>query len=370
MRLLTAVGLAVGVAVAARAETQSSLVYDFQFEKGPVLPELRVAYETYGKLNAGRDNAILLLHGTSGDRHAFDPIVGPGKTFDTDKYFVITVDAIGGGKSSSPKDGLGQDFPRYTIRDMMAAQHALVTGELELATLRAVAGSSMGSFVGLEWGSIIPRWCAVSILLVPSPKSDSNFQLTIDLMTSVIALDPELARRPLHPQPDRGPAAAPACSPTLGSCPAPISSVCRQSSWPKRWKRPRARSPTGTPIRWSCAMPLAGAHDVSGPFGGDMTTALSQIAAPILILPSVTDRLLGLDSARRIRDGIKHAGPTVSSLSHRRLRRRPRIRRRAGLRRGRVADHLDPSVNLTPGSVSAMVTAVDAAPLSCAPSTS
>src|SRR5262252_872023 len=191
MRALLACALAACFAVHARAEPQIFNIYDFQFENGSVLPELRVAYETKGKLNAGRDNAILLVHGTSGDRHAFDPIIGPGKAFDTDKNFVITVDAIGGGASSSPKDGLGQDFPRYTIRDMMAAQHALVTRGLELATLRAVGGSSMGSFVGLEWGIHHPEMVRSLILLVPTSKTDANFQLIVDQMTAIIALDPE-----------------------------------------------------------------------------------------------------------------------------------------------------------------------------------
>src|SRR5437870_9405066 len=190
MKTLLVLGLALCAAVGARAETQTFLTYDFEFEDGSVLSELRVAYETQGKLDGGRDNAILLLHGASSDRHAFDTAIGPGKTFDTDKYFVITVDAIGGGDSASPKDGLGQDFPRYTIRDMMAAQHALVTRGLELATLRAVGGSAMGSFVSLEWAIHHPEMVRGLILLVPSPRTEPNFQLVIDLMTSVIALDP------------------------------------------------------------------------------------------------------------------------------------------------------------------------------------
>src|SRR5882762_2059130 len=157
MKTLRVLVLALYAAVGARAETQTFLTYDFEFEDGSVLPELRVAYETQGKLDSGRDNAILLLHGASGDRHAFDPMVGPGKAFDTNKYFVITVDAIGGGGSSSPKDGLGQDFPRYTIRDMMAAQLGLVRRGRELATLPAVGGSGMGAFASLDWGTHPPE---------------------------------------------------------------------------------------------------------------------------------------------------------------------------------------------------------------------
>src|SRR6266404_1039589 len=149
MKTLLVLVLALCAAVGAHAETQTFLTYDFEFEDGSVLPELRVAYETQGKLDGGRDNAILLLHGASGDRHAFDPMVGPGKTFDTNKYFVITVDAIGGG--------------------------------------------GMGSFAGLEWGIHHPQMVRSLILLVPSPKAGPNFQLAIDLMTAAIALDPEWA---------------------------------------------------------------------------------------------------------------------------------------------------------------------------------
>ena len=87
---------------------------------------MHIAYETQGKLSPARDNAILLIPGALGDRHVFDWAVGPGKAFDTDKYFVIAVDPLGGGESSSPAEGMGQDFPRYTIRDMMEAEAALV----------------------------------------------------------------------------------------------------------------------------------------------------------------------------------------------------------------------------------------------------
>jgi len=105
----------------ARAAPQLFTTLDFQFEDGSVLPDVHIAYETHGTLSPARDNAILLIPGALGDRHVFDWAIGPGKIFDTDKYFVIAVDPIGGGESSSPAEGMGQDFPRYTIRDMMAA---------------------------------------------------------------------------------------------------------------------------------------------------------------------------------------------------------------------------------------------------------
>ena len=133
----------------AHSEARLFTILDFQFEDGSVLPDVHIAYETRGTLSPSHDNAILLIPGALGDRHVFDAAIGPGKTFDTDKYFVVTVDPIGGGESSSPAEGMGQDFPRYTIRDMMGALHALATRELGVNRLRALGGLSMGSFVAL-----------------------------------------------------------------------------------------------------------------------------------------------------------------------------------------------------------------------------
>jgi homoserine O-acetyltransferase/O-succinyltransferase len=324
MRMLLFCALALGAAAAAHAETQTFLAYDFEFENGAVLPELRLAYETHGNLAPGRDNAIVLVHGTSGDRHAFDPVIGPGKTFDTDKYFVITVDAIGGGESSSPKDGLGQDFPRYSILDMMAAQHALVTRGLELSTLRAVGGSSMGSFVSLEWGIHHPEMVRSLILLVPSPKAEPNFQLAVDLMTSVIALDPQWEGGRYTHNPIEGlRLAGMLYYPWMVSAsyldqipPTQLAGELEQS----------ARSFAGWDanslvLRYAASR----AHDVATPFGGDMTTALSQIAAPVLIMPSTSDRLFGVDGARRIRDGVRQPfyAEIPSELGHRAGRAAP-----------------------------------------------
>ena len=324
MRTFFALILIVCVAAGVHAEPQTFMIYDFQFENGSVLPELRVAYETHGNLDPGRDNAILLVHGTSGDRHAFDPIIGPGKTFDTDKNFVITVDAIGGGDSSSPKDGLGQDFPRYTIRDMVTAQHALVTRGLELATLRAVGGVAMGSFVSLEWGIHHPEMVRSLLLLIPSPKAETNFQLVIDLMTSVIALDPEWEGGRYTHNPVEGLRLA-------GTVYYPwvVSAAYLDRLPAKRLAKEleaNARSfgnwdANSLVLRYAASR----AHDIAAPFGGNMTMALSQITAPTLVLASVSDRLFGLDGARRIRDGIKQATYTEipTDLGHRAARPAP-----------------------------------------------
>lgn len=148
----------------------------FQFESGPSLPEITIAYETYGQLNAERTNAILIAHALSGSGHAagyhslndpkpgwWDACIGPGKAFDTDRYFVICSNVLGGCYGSSgpssinPETGqpYGLSFPVVTIGDMVRAQVQLIDA-LGIDTLLCVAGGSMGGMQVLEWASSYP----------------------------------------------------------------------------------------------------------------------------------------------------------------------------------------------------------------------
>jgi homoserine O-acetyltransferase len=159
-------------------------------ESGAALGPITLAYETYGRLNAARDNAILLLHALSGDAHAagwhagdakpgwWDSMVGPGRPFDTDRYFVICSNVLGGcqgstGPSSiSPATGrpYGAGFPVLTIGDMVRAQARLLD-RLGIARLLAVAGGSMGGFQALEWATALPERVRGTILLATSARS-------------------------------------------------------------------------------------------------------------------------------------------------------------------------------------------------------
>ena len=162
-------------------ETQKVRLFEGQeklnLECGQVLGPIEVAYETYGQLNEGRDNAILLLHALSGDAHVagkhsvedrkggwWDIMVGPGKGFDTDKYFVICANCLGGcmgttGPSSiNPETGrhYGLDFPMITVGDMVEVQRRLMD-YLGIERLLAVAGGSMGGMQALEWATRYPE---------------------------------------------------------------------------------------------------------------------------------------------------------------------------------------------------------------------
>ncbi len=142
---------------------------------GGVLP-VTVAFETCGELNARGDNAILICHALTGSAHAagvhargevpgwWDPLIGPGKPIDTRKYFVLCSNVLGGcygttGPSSlEPKTNKPYrlNFPRYTVRDMVAAQRRLLE-VLGVTSLKAVIGGSMGGMQVLEWAAMYPE---------------------------------------------------------------------------------------------------------------------------------------------------------------------------------------------------------------------
>ncbi|QAY74509.1 homoserine O-acetyltransferase [Agromyces protaetiae] len=150
-------------------------VGDVPLESGDVLPDVRVAYESWGELSPARDNAVLVLHALTGDSHVagaagvghatpgwWRTVVGPGLALDTDRWFVVAPNVLGGcqgttGPASVTSDGLewGSRFPFLTIRDQVQAQLAFAR-ELGIERFAAVVGGSMGAMHVLEWAIMAP----------------------------------------------------------------------------------------------------------------------------------------------------------------------------------------------------------------------
>jgi homoserine O-acetyltransferase len=157
-------------------------------EMGGRLEDVSVTYETYGRLNRRGDNAVLICHALSGDSHVarhhrrddpgwWDVAVGPGKPIDTNKYFVICPNALGGcrgttGPSSrNPATGkpYGADFPTITTGDIVRVQRRLVQ-RLGIRKLRAVAGGSMGGHQALTWATRFPDQVEAVVALATSAR--------------------------------------------------------------------------------------------------------------------------------------------------------------------------------------------------------
>lgn len=210
---------------------QFELPEGLDLENGTTIASVTVAYETYGTLAPDRRNAVLVCHALSGDAHAagkhapgdsktgwYDLFIGPGKAFDTDHYFVICVNVLGGCKGSTgpasdnPQTGkpYGLGFPVVTIRDMVAAQRKLVA-HLGIDRLLAVTGGSMGGMQALRWAVDYPDVVASCIPLASAARQSPQAIAFHEIGRQAIYADPNWRNGDYYEQgapPDAGLAVA------------------------------------------------------------------------------------------------------------------------------------------------------------------
>ncbi len=179
-------------------------------ENGVAIKGLKIAYEVYGKLNREKSNAVLICHPLSGDAHAagfhdgdkkpgwWDGLIGPGRAFDTEKYFIICSNVIGGCKGSSgpnsidPRTGkpYGLGFPIVSIKDMVCAQKKLIE-HLGIEKLLSVCGGSMGGMQALQWAVSFPE-AVLSCIPIATTYKHSAQQIAFDEVgRQAIMADPE-----------------------------------------------------------------------------------------------------------------------------------------------------------------------------------
>lgn len=178
------------------------VIRDFRLESGAVLPEARLHYTTLGTphrdAHGDIDNAVLVLHGTTGTGRQFlAPTMGPelfapGAPLYTAQYFVVLPDGLGRGGSSKPSDGLRGRFPRYGYGDVLEGQYRVVTEGLGIKHLRAVIGTSMGGMQTWMWGERHPGMMdgLVAVASQPIPVSGRN-ALWRRLLIEAIRSDPD-----------------------------------------------------------------------------------------------------------------------------------------------------------------------------------
>jgi homoserine O-acetyltransferase len=163
----------------------------FTLENGQELGPITIAYETYGELNEDRSNVILVEHALTANAHAagrhspddkypgwWDVMIGPGKAFDTSRYFVICANLLGscygttGPSSVNPETGkpYGLSFPLVTIRDMVRTQRELID-HLKINRIRAITGGSMGGMQAIEWALLYPQLVDSIILIATAARS-------------------------------------------------------------------------------------------------------------------------------------------------------------------------------------------------------
>src|SRR5436853_4197267 len=186
-------------------------IRDFRLANGTVMPEATIAYETYGRLAPNGRNAVLITHGFTSGHHAagrnpangnqpgsWDGLIGPGKAIDTDKLFVVASNMLGSSFGSTNAASLnpatgepyGPDFPAIGIRDIVAAQKALLDS-LGVKHLVAVAGPSYGGYQAFQWAVAYPDFMEAIVPVNTAPWASVNTDKQLAEMQARLASHPE-----------------------------------------------------------------------------------------------------------------------------------------------------------------------------------
>lgn len=181
-----------------------------KLDAGVALPQLQIGYQTYGELNAARSNAVLVCHALTGDQHAaninpvtgkpgwWETLVGPGKAIDTERFFVVCANVLGGcmgttGPASlNPGTGrpYGLDLPLVTIRDMVNAQ-AMLLDHLGIERLLCVAGGSMGGMQVLQWAASYPERVAAALPIATAARHSAQNIAFHEVGRQAVMADPD-----------------------------------------------------------------------------------------------------------------------------------------------------------------------------------
>jgi homoserine O-acetyltransferase len=256
-RLITAAALSLSLAAHAQAmsapigrpappstkwpiKEQTYVIQNFKFGTGESLPELTLHYLTLGQPHRNAqghvDNAILLLHGTGGNRYTLlnpvfaDVLFGPGQPFDITKYFLILPDDIGQGDSSKPSDGLHMNFPKYDYDDMVRSQYVMLTEGMHVDHLRLILGTSMGCMQSWVWGETYPTFmdALAPFACYPTELAGRN-RMTRYIAMESIKNDPAWKNGEYTTEPTEGLRGAEAMLLVMGSAPLQM-----QKNYPTR----------------------------------------------------------------------------------------------------------------------------------------
>jgi homoserine O-acetyltransferase/O-succinyltransferase len=294
-----------------KGERHEFLIANFKTESGVVLPEARVAYGTYGKLNAAKDNVVLLPSHYMADFHGYEWLIGTDKALDPTKLFLVATELFGNGNSSSPSNTPepfhGPRFPVTTIRDNVEAVHRLLTEELKITHLRAVVGFSMGAQQAFQWAVSYPTFADRIVATCGTAKTYGHGIVRLEGEITALTTDPVFANGDYKEQPTKGiEAFAIVWTGWLFS----------QEWWRKEMWREGAKPgttfesfvnemktnfiPGADANNLILQMRTWEKHDVGATpgFGGDAEKALRSVKVPFLYMPSATDLYFPVSDAK------------------------------------------------------------------------
>jgi homoserine O-acetyltransferase len=269
---------------------------NFHLQDGQVIENLKLGYRTLGKLNPQKSNAVLFPTWFTGTTKDLLELVGPGKLVDSSKYYVILVDALGDGVSTSASNSKLQPhmhFPKFTILDMVNSQHALLTRVLGISHLHAVIGISMGGMQTFEWMVAYPRFMDEAIPIVGSPRLTSYDLLLWTAELHAIEADPKWNHGDYTSPPVAGMGTVADIHSMNLTTPAYRVAHTTRAEFPEflsdTQKTMMEKFDANNWIRQLQAMM---ADDVSKPFGGSIEKAAAAVRARVLVIPSLQDHMV------------------------------------------------------------------------------
>ena len=274
---------------------------DTMLQSGAVLPAVRVAYRTYGQLNAARDNAIVYPthYASTHDSNAW--AIGTGKALDPEQYFIIVPNMLGNGQSSSPSNTPapfdGPRFPLVTVFDNVCLQHRLVTEVFGLSTLALVTGHSMGALQTFQWAALFPEMVQRIAPFCGSARTSRHNWLFLEGCKSALLADAAFAGGDYTAPPVVGIRAFARVyagwawsqtffrqqldRETLG---LPSLEAFLTHAWEPSFQAHDANNLLAMLATWQAADISAAA-----PFNGDFAAALNSISARAVVMPCQTD---------------------------------------------------------------------------------
>jgi homoserine O-acetyltransferase len=293
----------------ATGERHEFAIANFHTESGVTLPQARVVYGTYGRLNADRSNAILLPSHYMADFHGYEWLIGSEKALDPSQLFLVTTELFGSGNSSSPSNTPepfhGPRFPVTTIRDNVEVVHRLLTEDLKITHLRAVIGFSMGAQQAFQWAVSYPDFADRIVATSGTAKTYPHGIVRLEGQIAALTADPAFEGGDYKAPPHKG----------LEAFGMVWAGWLYSQEW---WRRElwRSTSPAGTTFEqvsnsfrtrfsrdandYILQARTWERHDVGATpgFGGSVERALGSIKVPLLYMPSETDLYFPIGDAR------------------------------------------------------------------------
>ena len=301
---------------------QFASIGNLKLQNGQEIRDCRIGYRTFGQLNADKSNVVLFPTWFGGRTQELVEQIGPGKLVDSTKYFVIAVDALGDGVSSSPSNSQAQprmQFPQFAIRDMVESQHQLLTKVFHLSHVHAVMGVSMGGMQTFQWVVAYPDFMDKAIPIVGSPRLAPYDLLLWQTMIDAVEQNPlwksgNYTEQPVPREVDQ-------IGQLALSTPEHYNQTMTRDKFFESLKKPAdTHFDSNDRIRQAQAMM---GLDVSAPFGGSMERAAEAVKAPMLIIVDAHDHMVtpgpALDVAKLkgaktliLQNDCGHLGPGCS----------------------------------------------------------